>query len=135
MTAGEQIVARLIESDFDPKQYALDSPKDLQVFDVHGSWGQVRVGLVTGQVVSYTPSAVASRDPHDPNHENYLNIVKFDTDELNRWLSVNTDGPGLQAGDIFDIVDIGYWENDGEYIAAEEDHRRRSFLDEPMDGD
>jgi hypothetical protein len=134
VTAGEEIVARLIESDLDPKQYAMDLPKPAQFVEVWGSWGKIKLGLFTGAIVSYEPSADASTDPNDPNHENYLNIVKFDIDELTKWLVHHT-GSGLEAGDSFDIVDIGYWEKDGEYVTAELDHRRHTFLDEPMDVD
>lgn len=76
----------------------------MNTFNVRGSWGNITVNADTGKVVTYTP------DPPENGEYDYNNISKFDIDE---WRNENPDET-LEGNDL-DILDLGYWTNEGVY--------------------
>jgi hypothetical protein len=78
---------------------------------VFGNYGEMTVDWETGQVVSYTP------EPNE-NDKAYADIVKCDTEEYRRaYVSEKTPTH-------IDIIDIGYWTDDGGFFGPEVFHRQ-----------
>lgn len=73
-------------------------------FIVRGSYGELLVDIETGNVVAYFPD-----EGTDPS-EGYGNIYRFD---VPRYKTQNG------TPDELDILDIGYWNNDGTYEPTE----------------
>ena len=76
---------------------------------VTGEYGTLTCDSVTGEVVEYEPSGWAE--------VSYAYIVRVDVDE---W---QTHYPGETLYNC-DILDIGYWDKDGEYGPAEPGFRQ-----------
>jgi hypothetical protein len=77
---------------------------------ITGSWGTLHVCPTTGKVVSRHDLY-----PNDP--QGYRTIIKFDVAEWRRTYP----GTQLQGGDI---LDFGYWTEDGHYEEPAYDWRR-----------
>ena len=93
----------------------------------HGSWGEIKVFAETGEVISVEPELETKYGGVD-SFCGYHEIKKVDIEEFKKWLSKvpTKDGTALRIGPYFgwDILDVGYWTIWGEYVPAEEDHRK-----------
>lgn len=81
---------------------------------VHSSGGTLRIRLDTGELVGMT-------DVVDKGYSRtFLNITRFDLDEYREYY---TDVGDSHADDSFDILDLGYWLEDGTYEPPAQDWR------------
>lgn len=67
-----------------------------ETFIVHGSYGELTVGIQTGQIYNYSPNSDYDSD--------YSNIIEIDIKE---WES--TYNTKITCEDKIDILDVGYW--------------------------
>jgi hypothetical protein len=132
MNDAEKLVEALLETDeVDPKSFVGARDAHIEQYKpiiIHGSYGSLNVDPNDGTVYRYD-------DAPDEERE-YGDIVKFDLDELRQWIKANgtPEWAGradeiVAPGGEFDIVDVGFWTDTGDYVPAEEDHRRMSWGD------
>jgi hypothetical protein len=139
MRVASKIVDVLLEADeVDPKAFVTDRKRELKIEPyrsilVNGSYGTLHVDPYDGSVFNYTDFPA---DDSEEKGAQYADIVRFDLDELRRWIRANGSPKWaaradeiVKPGHEFDIVDIGFWTDKGEYVPAEEEHRRISWSD------
>jgi hypothetical protein len=76
---------------------------------IQGSWGQLRVDAETGDVLRLTDES------KDAQGEGYHDIARFDLEEWKRFYNQGTCRGA-------DILDVGYWTNEGIYEPAAAKH-------------
>jgi hypothetical protein len=86
---------------------------ELTIFHVGGSWGHLTANAETGEVIE----CIDDPDATDATGEGYQSITRFNVDEWNRAYPTEE-----LAGMSMDILDIGFWDDQG-YQAPEEDWR------------
>lgn len=127
MSIAAKIVEALLENDqVDPKAFigARDaSIEQYQPILMHGSYGTLSVDQNDGTVIRHD-------DAPDYGDEDYKDIVKFDLEEFRQWLAQNAPefADIVVPGGEFDIVDVGFWLDNGEYVPAEAEHRAITYL-------
>jgi hypothetical protein len=124
---ANEIVDTLLEADeVDPKAFARSRDQQIGEYQpilMHGSYGTLKVDPYDGTVIRYD-------DAPDYGDEDYKDIVKFDLEEFRRWLAQNAPefADIVVPGGEFDIVDVGFWLDTGDYVAAEAEHRAIVYL-------
>ena len=136
MNDAARIVDALHEADeIDPKAFvqARDAAAHHNPLTVEGSYGTLKVDPVTGIVLGYENYP---KDDEVERGDAYHDIVKFDLPELRQWIkrhgSPEWRGRAdeiVGPGSALDIVNVGFWTNDGEYVPGEEEHRLISWND------
>lgn len=128
MNVAARIVDALLETDeVDPKRFIAARDASIPHYEpilVHGSYGTLKVDPNDGTVLRYDDA------PND--EEEYGDIVKFDLPELARWIKAHgspewRDQEIVVPGAEFDIVDVSFWTDTGDYVPGEEDHRMMSW--------
>lgn len=127
MNDAAKIVDALLETDeVDPKSFVGARDANIEHYQpilMHGSYGTLKVDPNDGTVIKHD-------DAPDYGDEDYKDIVKFDLEEFRRWLAQNAPefADIVVPGEEFDIVDVGFWLDTGEYVAAEAEHRAVIYL-------
>jgi hypothetical protein len=128
MKVASKIVDALLESDeVDPKAFAQSRDQQIGEYKpilVHGSYGTLKVDPYDGTVLRYDDAPVDGTAA-------YSDVVKFDLEELRRWLRQNTPkfADIVQPGAEFDIVNVSFWTDSGDYVPGEPDHRAITYGD------
>lgn len=81
---------------------------------VSGSHGELHLDR-SGRVLRYTDHEEMCGEE---GCEGYSDVARVDLAEYARWA-------GDDAEDRIDILEVGYWTHEGEYIAADESFRNR----------
>lgn len=136
MKVADRIVDALLESDeIDPKAFVRSRDQQIgqyQPIFIHGSYGTLKVDPYDGTVLHYSD---APPDDEEGPGDAYSDIVKFDLDELRRWIKKYGSPEWASRDDLvvpgaeFDIVDVSFWTDKGEYVPGEVDHRMMSWND------
>jgi hypothetical protein len=127
MNDAARIVDALLEADdLDPKSFVTARDASIpqyQPISMHGSYGSLRVDPNDGTVIRHD-------DAPDYGDEDYKDIVKFDLEEFRQWLAQNAPefADIVVPGGEFDIVDVGFWLDSGDYVPAEAEHRAIAYL-------
>lgn len=98
-----------------PNTDKYDKYKDKDCVVIESSHGAFYADLKTGEVIGKDICCDKQSAPNDCNQE-YTQIKNFDFEEWKRFYKV-TIPPQL------DILDLGYWLNNGNYIPAEVSYR------------
>jgi len=118
MNRARQIVQHMLESDLDPEEIDAEQASTRPpppVYKVRSSHGGFKVDW-NGNVINlelFMPEE--AKETEDLKH-----IVRFDLDEWRRYHESLKDDPW----DSIDILDLGYWLDDGSYEEPEWDWRR-----------
>jgi hypothetical protein len=93
----------------------------------HGSWGEIKVFIPTGEVVEVVHDGYANYTDTE-SFGGYHHIKRVNMEEFKDWLRTvpTPDGHGHHINYRFswDILDVGFWTTYGTYEAADEDHRK-----------
>ena len=82
-----------------------------KTFEVFGNYGSITVSKETGEVIAYAPDC--DYDETKPE-EGYADILCFDL--------ASFDGPfTIGEFDHVDVLDLGFWTKDGEYVERARD--------------
>jgi len=86
---------------------------------IHSSWGIITCDD-NGKVIT--------KDLYETVDEPcYLaNAVRFDIDEFDRWHEACTGTPSPKPSE-FDVLEIGFWNEDGTYNTADNDWRKQIY--------
>jgi hypothetical protein len=131
MRVAAKIVDVLLEADeVDPKSFVGARDANIEQYQpilVHGSYGTLKVDPNDGTVLRY--------DDAPEDDAAYKDIVKFDLEELRRWIKTHGSEEWASRDDLvvpgaeFDIVDVSFWTDTGEYVPGETEHRMMSWND------
>jgi hypothetical protein len=127
MNDAARIVDALLEADeIDPKSFVSSRDANIPQYEpikMHGSYGTLSADPNDGTVIRHD-------DAPDYGDEDYKDIVKFDLEEFRRWLAQNAPefADIVVPGGEFDIVDVGFWLDSGDYVPAEAEHRAIVYL-------
>lgn len=99
----------------DPNTCGYDKYKDKDCVVVESSHGEFYADLNTGEVIGKDICCDKQPTPDGCNHE-YAQVKNFDFEEWKRFYKV-TIPPQL------DILDLGYWLDNGDYTPAETSYR------------
>jgi hypothetical protein len=126
MSDAHRLVDHLIEN-IDPKEFVrsrnvrLDHPNPIIIA---GSCGKLLVHPDAGFVISYDKEDMT----FDDDESCYDDIVEFDLKELRQFIAEHNLTFKVEPGSYWDILDVGFWTNTGDYVPAEAEHRATAWL-------